>query len=332
MLKQHIQLPAVLRYLIVWRVNHAMVKMPTDFATELSFVLGTLIADRLPTNERKPWRKALAVWEEKIPIEPFEKKIGPFPEEVRWPIEAVVLPYPFKRLYGQGEPIIWELKLLGPAANSGFFLEMILPAMEEASTTTNGHWKQNYNLWGRFDITAVYVAQNGEWQPLVRDGRLDLSRPVSPNQWQLETLVTPPKQNPNFHRLIWQTPFQFFDISPPSPRQQGLKPADSPSLLTILNSLVERVQLLMPGKNNSSQQTMPFWGLDEQTLAEAATPPKDIQLNSVSGFRPGHWQGSQYFKTISPALFPYLELASIVHVGQQTHLGCGTFRLQKNKL
>lgn len=329
MLEQRIQLPKLLRYLIVWRVNQAMVKMPADFATELSFVLGTIIADRLPTNERKPWRKALAVWEERIPIEPLEKKFGPIPEEVRWPVEAVLLPYPLKRLYGQGEPIMWELKLLGASANPGFFLEMILPAMEEASTTTNGRWKHNYNLWGHFDIAAVYVAQNGEWQALVQDGRLDLSRPVSPNQWQLETLVNPYQQNFNFHRLVWQTPFQFFTVSPPSRGQQELQPANSPSLLTILNSLVERVQLLMPGKNNSSQQEMAFWGLDEQTLAEVAAAPQSTQLKPVTGFRPGHWQGSQHFKTISPALLPYLELASILHVGQQTHLGCGTFQLQK---
>ena len=43
---------------------------------------------------------------------------------------------------------------------------------------------------------------------------------------------------------------------------------------------------------------------------------------------PGRWIGSQSFMKISPHLLPYLELASILHIGKHMHLGCGTFALE----
>jgi len=47
----------VLRYLLVWRVNRSLVQLPPSFAADLSLVLGTIIADRLPTRKATPWRK-----------------------------------------------------------------------------------------------------------------------------------------------------------------------------------------------------------------------------------------------------------------------------------
>ena len=42
---------------------------------------------------------------------------------------------------------------------------------------------------------------------------------------------------------------------------------------------------------------------------------------------PGHKIGMQVFQDIQLPLLPYLELASILHIGEHTHLGCGTFVL-----
>ena len=54
----------LIRYLIVLRVNRSFVRMPQCLATELSLVLGTTIANRLPTREAKKWQSALDLWED----------------------------------------------------------------------------------------------------------------------------------------------------------------------------------------------------------------------------------------------------------------------------
>ena len=50
----------LIRYLIVWRVNASLVHLPRYLPTELSAVLGRLIAERLPLPQAREWRKALA--------------------------------------------------------------------------------------------------------------------------------------------------------------------------------------------------------------------------------------------------------------------------------
>ena len=54
----------LIRYLLVWRVNHSLIRLPSWLPVELSFVLGNIIAERLPTNQARPWRKALEAWHE----------------------------------------------------------------------------------------------------------------------------------------------------------------------------------------------------------------------------------------------------------------------------
>ena len=53
----------LIRYLIVWRVNGTMVQLPRYLPTALSQALGTLIAERLPTQQTREWRKTLDAWE-----------------------------------------------------------------------------------------------------------------------------------------------------------------------------------------------------------------------------------------------------------------------------
>ena len=75
----------LIRYLFVWRVNGSLVWLPKCLSAELSLVLGTMIANRLPTREAHHWRKTLAPWGERGTVRDKLKTVP----EVSWPIEAV---------------------------------------------------------------------------------------------------------------------------------------------------------------------------------------------------------------------------------------------------
>ena len=109
----------LIRYLLVWRVNRKLVRLPpTPVAVELSRVLGTLIAERLPTLEAQPWRKALSKWDgsgiwmpasrdgagerarkgrQLRPVADQRGKNSPVPQAA-WPIETVLFVYPGKQI------------------------------------------------------------------------------------------------------------------------------------------------------------------------------------------------------------------------------------------
>lgn len=309
---------SLIRYLIVWRVNGPLVWLPACLAAEISQVLGTLIANRLPTPQAAPWRRAMALRE--------GAGERPPPSEIRWPIEAVILVYPGKRTYGQGELIRWELKLLGESADHGLFLEVILPAMEEAATTTSRRWCRLNSLWGRFDLQALHVARGNRWEPFVQAGKLNLDHPVTPGQWA----DRPASQGADrlFERLIWLTPF---DLSPPDgERARTPKP---PTLREILEGLIRRMALFLPGKHHTADEVWANLSAEERSTLQAAVedagriPVQQHRLGPTPKSWPGGWLGSERFPFIPPSLLPYLELASILHVGRQTHLGYGTFML-----
>jgi hypothetical protein len=387
---------SLLRYLVVWRVNAAFVQLPRCLPADISRVLGTLIAERLPTQQAKPWRKALAGWGLlNVPDAAAARSLGPNPgtstanaakpakskkptgrrpaaDEVRapslsagaypvWPIESVLWPYPGKRAYGQGEPILWELKLLGAAADHGLFLEVILPAMEAAATASDERWHQSRGLWGRFDVQAIYAARGPCWEPFVTGGRLDLAYRPTPAQWA-EGLTFEPDSKRRYHRLNWLTPFDFgmrnadggmrnadggmrmadfgSDSEPDIPKSEMPEteghavrnPKSSPpSLRAILDAYMARLASLILGKWATAEQAWAQLGAEEQAglLADCAEGrPKQHTLEPASKDWPGRWIGAQVFAKISPRLMPYLELASILHVGKHTHFGCGTFGLE----
>lgn len=348
---------SLIRYLIAWRVNRSVVQLPRCLATELSLILGTIIAERLPTQQARDWRKALTAWEDpaaanaigpllppaaprtdtgspvrrkRKPAEPLTLQ-GPFPE-TGWPIQTVLLPYPGKRAYGQGEIILWELKLLGTDADHGLFLETILPAMEAAATTSDERWHRSRNLWGRFDIQAIYVAHGPRWAPLVRDGRLDLSYRPTPAQWA-EGLPAfegdpPTGETPKrpWRQLTWIMPF---DLGLPAAKASSA----SPSLEEIFTALMARIPAALTGKRPTVEQAWALLSSEEiAALALAAAegelaPAKRQALTSAPKDWPGRWLGAQAFKRIPSRLLPYLELAAILHIGRHTHFGCGTFAL-----
>src|SRR6516164_3956068 len=226
----------VLRYLLVWRVNRSLVQLPPSFAADLSLVLGTIIADRLPTRKATPWRKALAR-RDTLGASGNQTGLVVVPEAA-WPLEAVVLVYPGKRTYGQGEPILWELKLFGASADHGLFLETILPALEAASSTADPRWHARNTIWGRFDIQAVYVARGMHWEALVRDGRLDLRYRPSTTQWA-DGLTLDTARAHRYTRLTWVTPFDLDGMSAdtsaghPAERPAETVSATGPTLRTI---------------------------------------------------------------------------------------------------
>ncbi|PKO23636.1 MAG: hypothetical protein CVU38_02980 [Chloroflexi bacterium HGW-Chloroflexi-1] len=317
----------LVRYLVVWRVNGSLVWLPECLSAEVSRVLGATIVERLPTREAAPWRKALAPWDGYK----AKEKHAAFPQAA-WPIEAVLFVYPGKRTYGQGELIPWELKLMGEGADHGLFLEVILPAMEAAATTSDPRWYHQNSLWGRFDVYAVYAARGNHWESVVQEGKLDLGYHATPVQWT-EGLASNANSERLYDNLTWLTPF---DLSPAGGKTPGRKkiPANQvPTLQKILQALVARMTDLLPGKHHTPADLWNSLGEEErsalqQAIEDAARIP--VQQSGISPAPrdwPGNWIGTQSFSFIPPTLVPYLELASILHIGKQTHFGCGTFSI-----
>ena len=329
----------LIRYLLVWRVNSSLARLPLHFSVELSAVLGEIIAERLPTSEARHWRKSLAAWSENNDEASGKGKNPPknIPE-VSWPIESVLFVYPGKTTYGQGELILWELKLIGDSADHGFFLEVILPAMEEASYTSDRRWNQSNRLWGRFDIQSVHVARGANWEPLVNEGRLDLRYRATPIQWKEGLTFGLGAEFGGPTRLVWLTPF---DLRRSSGGEDNItttrKKKDSgdiPTLHCILEALGRRMSSLMPGLRNASYDAVTC--MEEQSSMGDVIEQMDYvpilysNLKSLPKGFPGHRIGTQVFAEIPSPFIPYLELASIFHVGRHTHLGCGAFTLLRS--
>jgi hypothetical protein len=320
----------LIRYLIVWKINSSLVVLPRYFAPLLSRVLSTMIGNRLPTHEARDWRKALAAWDDETTA----------PSEARWPIEAILFPYPSKRSYGRGEVILWELKLVGSSADHGLFLELILPAMEEAASTSDSRWRRPNRLWGEFDVQAVYAARGTRWEPVVRDGRLDLDYRASPAQWA-EGLTFGQDAKRQFRDLTWITPFDLgempdaLDSSHRSRTKIEIPVREVPTIQGILDALISRMTLFLPDKNPTPDDVLALLDVQEQEALQHALEKarrisrrQILSLESAPKGCPGCWVGTQTFAGAIPSpLLPYLELAAILHVGKQTHFGCGTFRL-----
>ncbi|MBM4465465.1 MAG: CRISPR system precrRNA processing endoribonuclease RAMP protein Cas6 [Chloroflexi bacterium] len=321
----------LIRYLLVWRVTGALVLVPRCLSAEISLVLGTIIANRLPTREARPWHKALAPWDEHGGLSLVGKEKPTRLPEASWPMETVLFVYPGKRTYGQGELMLWELKLLGESADHGLFLEVILPAMEEAGSVSEPQWQRQNVLWGRFDVHSIHVARGPQWEPIVSDGRLDLDYRATPVQWA-EGLTFDQRSERVFDRLTWLTPFDLGD-DPKSKIENRKSKIESqaPTLRRVLESLIARMSQLLPGKHHTPEDVWSVLSEEERAsfqavLEQAARIPiRHKTLRPAPKRGPGRWIGTQTFPSIPHPLIPYLELASILHIGKQTHFGCGTF-------
>lgn len=331
----------LIRYLVAWRVNSSLVTLPKCFAPELSYVLGTIISNRLASRDGARWQKALSPLEKH-----FDETLAKgrslkhrsivFPDGA-WPVDAVFFVYPGKSIYGLGELIFWEIKLFGDATDHGFFLEIILPAMEEAGYTSDVRWNQPSSIWGGFDIQAVYAARGPQWEPIVSDGRLDLRYQASSTQWA-EGLTFGSQMENALNELRWLTPFEFEGIAQagePASNEQGVDTQYSGSftMKAILDQLESRLNMLAPGRRKGGRNTRD--SLDEegnlvlQKAFELAvqTPLLFNDLVPAPKQCPGRWMGKHIFTPIPKEIIPCLELASVLHIGKHTHFGCGTFTL-----
>lgn len=328
----------LIRYLIMLRVNGTLIRRPTCLSAEISMVLGSLIAQHLPTTEQRPWQDCVTAWENVRSHEQQEgKKSGICPPS--WPIESVLLSYPGKMVYGHGEVLILELKLLADDADHGHFLGVILPALEEAGYTSDPRWNRPNSLWGRFDICAIHVARGSRWEPLVTEGKLDLRCQPTPRQW-MEGWVCELTAQQMFHiptSLWWLTSFDLRQQTTDETDQiSGVRkdnpiPTDEiPGLQDILEALLHRLKHL----TSSSEEILNLLEPEEKALLlqgieSTVHSSGQHDLRSVTKHQPGRWHGTQMFHTIPGSIVPYLELASILHIGRQTHLGCGTFVLHR---
>ncbi|MBN1351962.1 hypothetical protein JXJ21_21350 [candidate division KSB1 bacterium] len=321
------------RYLIVWRVNSSLAFFPRFFSLDLSMVIGSIIANRLPTKELGPWRKAIAPLEEHLRKRAQTNNSTRIPvPDISWPLHSVLFVYPSKRTFSRNELIIWELKLFGEHADHGMFLEVILPAMEEASYTTNPKWNRRNRIWGHFDIQSVFIARGHQWEPIVQDGRLNLRYQAKPTQW-LEGLQLKPNVRARFRNLVWLTPYEFGGISPEETgflidgKLPPLAEKNAPTMARLFIELALRMRELSSRRLNGLKL------LDEsdrekflENYEKASTIPfVTSNMRPAPASWPGRWLGSQRFASIPSSIVPYLELASILHIGKLPHFGCGTF-------
>ena len=174
------------------------------------------------------------------------------PPHAAWPVESVLFCYPGKRAYGEGELILLEIKLMGNAADHAFFLEIILPALEKASSVIDMRWQRSDSLWGRFDVQSIYVAHGPKWDTLVEDCTLNLRYVPTPYQWS-EGLVLEPDISKRFNKITWVTPFDLQGDCSENPRRRYKKiPLEQiPTLKNILIAFLVRMNNLSASKGGN---------------------------------------------------------------------------------
>lgn len=317
----------VLRYLCVWRVNSSLARMPTRFNLDLTHILAQLITDKLSTRLARPWKKLLSAYEQ-------SRTDGTFTEKL-WPLDVAISAYPTKSTFNQGEVICFEIKLFGEEASHDTFLELILPAMEDAGLRRDGRWYYKNGLWGHFDIDAVYVCKGDTWQPLVIDGELDLHYKPTPWQWAdtHTERITQKVQQQTYKHLHWLTSF---DLSLSD--ETLLASVEEPwgrSLRRVIEAMIARMDYLLEISKNSELSIWDFFEKHEVDELEYSLNRSDEIIHGRHDIAParrdipGQWQGIQHFPEAIPAFFvPYLDVASILHIGRFTQYGCGSFILK----
>lgn len=312
-----------LRYFIALRINSNYVRIRKDFSTDALYVIGSIIAENLPTRHARRWKKNISDFSSKI------KKEGYLVNSI-WPIESSLVSYLTKVIYTEGDIIFFELKLFGEDADHNYFLEVILPAIEDAGYKKDRIWFKDYSLWGNYDLMHIYIADGFDWVSLAEDGEINLKYSPTPWQWiNTETQERFKKiANKNYSRIQWINGFGLGldkDINQDQYR----------SLYYIINAVFERLNNLLEISNRNSLSIWDFLNFEQTNqLKEALDNSKSIihgrhDLSVVSGKTPGRWIGSQCFlQQISKIFIPYLNLASILHIGENINYGTGTFILK----
>jgi hypothetical protein len=311
-----------IRYLCVWRVNSTLVRLQEPLSVNIAYVLATLMSERMSTRVARSWTKNL---------NSFDSQNIP---ELLWPIDSAIVPYPSKVTLGQGETIMWELKLFGEDADHEFFLETILPAMEDASVIKDHRWYARNSLWGHFDIDSVYVCHGNKWKPLVEQGSLDLKYHPTPWQWYEvdEIQFSKDVKNITFKHLYWLTTF---DLSPEAASDIDVEQDSGRALTRVVEAVIERMNFLLKVSKRTNETIWTFLDKEQDEYLNQALENSE---NIIHGYHdlepapkkyPARWRGTQHFPTKIPSLFlPYLNIASILHIGRYTQYGCGTFLLE----
>ncbi len=336
----------LIRYFIVLRPRHKLIKLPANFTVDVSDALAATITAQLPTREAHTWQQTRELWDSRY--RPAGRRAASRSAEDRlvsipaspWPIDAVILPYLSKRFYGEGEPLAFELKLFGEAADHGFFLEYVLAMLETLSIKPpEDSPPQSRWLWGNYRVSEIYAARGARWIPFVEDGKLSFDAYPTPLQWREGLDWHPPAESSRQYRvLVWMTPFDLGQKPGACSRGRNKKIArrDVPTVEGIIHALMTRVAQIMLDKRVTADDV--FAMLPEEEHAQLWEALNKLQqrphIQSARMTPPpegcfGRWIGAQRFTTSIPEVaIPYLQLASILHVGHHTHFGCGTFILR----
>ncbi len=321
----------LLRYRVFLRVNAAYANVNSALPMRLSYALGQSILAQISLGrDGRRWRSALSAWEERGwpgVLRKAKKAVRPLWPAIRWPVETILAVYPGKRVYGQGEFVSLEIKLLGPRASHAFFLEYLLPALENLGYAASAPWSRAHGLLGHFDIAHVYVARGLEWEPVVQNGEVDLRLQPDTRQWASGWPFESPAGTETLG-IAW--------VSPYAPAVTNARRIAPPSLADVLAACVERLAELSP---QAAGEVEALWRqlepAEQVALLEAVEQTRRIgvsqytlkRVRSKDGQPPG-LEGEQRFDAAIPAAaVPYLELGSILHIGAYTHFGYGTFRL-----
>jgi hypothetical protein len=211
--------------------------------------------------------------------------------------------------------------------------------MEEACITNNPEWNSRNRLWGHFDILNIYAALGNTWQPFVSNGKLNLELRINPKQW-LEGLDFKPTALRDLKYIDWVVPADlsedysgYFALDLPDEKEK-LKFCKAPPLSLILFSLIQRINRLLYEPTRSlikiedvlkAADEKAFLNAFQQSIQANIT---DNKFKEVPHSWPGKFYGLQKYSSISRAITPYLNIASILHVGKYTHFGCGTFEMR----
>lgn len=304
----------LLRYLFLLRIHKPLLVLPPYLALELAYTTSVMISERLPSSQLKPWKKLITAWETANPVsEDRRTRLILNPPQSAWPLELAWLPYRVKQTYGYGEIIPCELKLFGRNASHELFLELILPVLEAAGLNPDSHWNGMH-------VESVYVARGRQWEPVVENGQIDFSIRPGTRQWcdGLDLTIIPAGHT---HRLRWYTPYAHTP-EPPLIRKREhlcrLAQENAPGMSALVQALAARLEKVAPEISND-------WLSDIEDLAvEVQSDPSNVNCPPKNW--PGTVWGDQELSHVPEQMMPILRLASMLHIGFHTHVGCGNFR------